>query len=335
MDEKDSKNNPLHGGLLKISDKLRRLERKLRRKEKPEDDPDVKTADYSDEQLCRDLSGRIGRLLRLLPGPGRKREQPAPVPAEEAWKATGESVVGLAHRRGTTPLPCQDAHAIGNKSRLILAVCDGAGSAALSELGARRLSEGTVRLLTSLEPLLRALLDQNLTCVTEHILAEMVHRHAAGQLRDLAAEFRRAPGDFKTTLLLFVSGVKFGFWLKVGDGEIVEEKKNRLFRIGTSYKGEYSNETVFIDGQLRFEQVQYGLRDMKNVTGLALMTDGAAERLVSYDGRNIAGRLSDYFQKLRGEKLSREDLYKFFTDPGAWTGTTQDDKTLVLGARKI
>jgi hypothetical protein len=88
-------------------------------------------------------------------------------------------------------------------------------------------------------------------------------------------------------------------------------------------------------GCIRFNgrDVQYGLFDIKSVSGIAVMTDGSSEKLVLIDGKNIAPRLTIFFENLRASKLPREEIYKFLTDYEVWKGGTHDDKTLVLAAR--
>jgi hypothetical protein len=44
--------------------------------------------------------------------------------------------------------------------------------------------------------------------------------------------------------------------------------------------------------------------------------------------------LSKYFDMLRNSNLSRKILYKFLTNYEDWKGSTHDDKTIVLTARK-
>ncbi|MDR1831213.1 MAG: protein phosphatase 2C domain-containing protein [Fusobacteriaceae bacterium] len=319
----------------KLLARITRLEKRLGLKADGGRKKAAKAEADGEEKRLRLAEKKLDAILKALAttsGP-RKTAKPAQNAPDTNWKTVGESAVGLAHRRGVTPVPCQDAHAVIHKKRLIMAVCDGAGSAALSEIGAKTVSAAAVRFLSSLEPLASVLLDLGVKTLPEALLAETLYRHAVGQIRDLAAELKRPGTDFKTTLLLFATGTRYGFWFRVGDGEIVGERKGRLFRIGAPVKGEYSNETVFVDEKYDFSKARYGLIQTEDLSGIALMTDGAAERLVSYDGKRIAGRLSTYFAELKKDRLPREDLYKFFTDLEIWTGSTQDDKTLVLGAR--
>jgi hypothetical protein len=251
------------------------------------------------------------------------------------WQGVGESVVGLAHRRGITPTACQDAHCIDLSERLIAVVCDGAGSSVLSEVGSQQMSQSIVRLFYAMEPILTPLLDTQDSSKMGNKVAEIIYRYSIRLLQDMAKNNKRETRDFRTTLLLIVAGNENLFWYKVGDGEIIiEYDDSKLSCIGKSIKGEYSNETIFVDETLKIQDVQYGLLNSATVTGIALMSDGGAERLVSTDRSKIAPQLSKYLDLLRNSKLQREELYKFLTDYETWRGTTHDDKTLLVAARK-
>jgi hypothetical protein len=250
------------------------------------------------------------------------------------WQAVGEAVVGMAHRRNTPPVVCQDAYCLSNTKRVVIAVCDGAGSSILSEVGSSRLSQSIVRLVCSLENVICDLLDTDNNPKFGNKLAQILYNYSISLLQDIASDNKRDIKDFRTTLLLVITGIKNIFWFKVGDGEIVIEKGGILECIGESKKGEFSNETVFIDKNLKVEDVQYGLLNIESICGIAVMSDGASERLVSLDRKKIADRLQKYFYLLKDSKLPREELYKFLTNYEVWKGSTHDDKTIVLAARK-
>jgi len=251
-----------------------------------------------------------------------------------AWQTVGESVVGLAHRRGLIPVVCQDAYCLSNTQRVVLSVCDGAGSSVMSEVGSFLLSQSVVRLVNSMETIIADMLDTSDNPKFGNKFAQVLFEYATGLLQDIATNNRRDVKDFRTTLLLVATGIENLFWFKVGDGEIVIEEDSSLKCIGTSLKGEFSNETVFIDGTLKAQNVQYGLLNIESISGIAVMSDGASERLVSVDRKQIAERLSKYFDNLGDSKLPREELFKFLTNYEEWKGSTHDDKTIVLAARK-
>ena len=249
------------------------------------------------------------------------------------WQAVGESVVGMAHRKMNPPVGCQDAHSFSVGDRPVIVVCDGAGSARSSEIGSQKLSRGMVRFCCSLEPIWSRLLDLNETGL-EKELAMMIFQYARLLMQDIGTEEKRNIQDLRTTMLLALAGKKQLFWLRVGDGEIVIENHGKLELAGRAQKsGEFSNQTVFVGERFAFTDMHYGLIESQHITGISLMTDGADQKLVSVDGKQIAPRLSEYFELLRKERLPREKIYKFLTDPEVWQGTNHDDKTLVLCAR--
>ena len=280
-----------------------------------------------------DATGYTAKLKRPDPtsAPTMSRRRALPM----CWAVIGESVVGMSHRRTSPPIGCQDANHATTTPRTIVVVCDGAGSSNVSEVGARELSRGIVRLCSAMDWAVARLLDAPAPGegFSADDLAIAIHRYAVQLIVDLSAEHKREARDFRTTLLLMLTGVSQTFWLRVGDGEIVGELDGALTRIGEPTKGEYANETVFVDERLPFSSVIHGLVRSDVLTGFAVMSDGAAERLVSGGGTSVARRLSKYIADLRVGALTRDKLFLFLNDYEAWKGTTHDDKTLVVAAR--
>jgi hypothetical protein len=122
-------------------------------------------------------------------------------------------------------------------------------------------------------------------------------------------------------------------WIKVGDGALVIEDKGELRTLGEVGKGEFANQTTFIDDKLMPDSVQFGITSSIYVSGLAAMSDGAAERLVVNDGSKVASRMSEFFNQLRKNSLNRTQITDFFHDKEAWRGTSGDDKCLALASR--
>ena len=260
---------------------------------------------------------------------------------QEPAKVYAEALVGIQHRQPNIQLPCQDAAQATIKPRPILIVCDGAGSAAVSDLGANALTTQLTRLCQSLEPLLATYLD----VAQPHdfsTLVRIVIRHAMGILQDCAALHRRSIRDFRSTLNLVIVGSVHSLWLKVGDGEIVQE---HLFQLDTEQvhvdyqclglhnKGEFANQTQFIDDQLQFSDVHWGVLDSQITTGLVLMSDGAAEKLVSVNRDQVAGQITQWLQQLRGDQFKVAELYKRFYSKEFLTRSTGDDRSIVLYAK--
>lgn len=283
--------------------------------------------------------------------------------ATSRWSVLAVATAGLAHLEKMPAIPCQDAAGGLSQLRPVLVVADGAGSSPASDLGARTLVTGILRLADSLEAQLARLLDaqEAPSPVALEQLAELLFRHARGTLMDRAAEQGRPARDLRCTLLLALMGRERLLWLKVGDGEIVVERAVPLVKVedekteeaneaqgGESYelmpklstlgergKGEFANQTRFVDDQLTFGQVQYGCEAMASLTGIALMSDGAAEKLVAHDGASVSGQISHWLDDLRQGTLRQRDLVRLFYSENFCRGTSGDDRSIALAAREM
>lgn len=258
-----------------------------------------------------------------------------------------EASVGLQHRNiKPYALPCQDAASVTAKPRPILVLCDGAGSASMSELGSSALVVQISRLCQSLEPVLPAYLDIADTGSDHQALVRIIIRHAMGVLQDLSTIHRRDMRDFRSTLNFALVGTEHTLWVRVGDGEIVQEKisylssqpqqlKSELSCLGEQAKGEYANQTQFIDNDLSFEDVHWGLLSSHAITGLALMSDGASEKLVANARDKVSGQITDWLELLRKEKLKPSDVCKRFYSDEFNHQSTGDDRSIALWIRQF
>lgn len=264
----------------------------------------------------------------------RKAEPAAqPVPLS-AWHLSGEAVIGLAHRR--KGLPCQDAIACCGTPRPILALSDGAGSAAVSELGAQALVTGITRFLMSMEDDLAPWLDEPDATPPDQAArwTARLLRHAQGILEDLARSERRSVRDLRGTLLLAVIGERQTFWWQVGDGAIVLRHADGLRALGNpaSNKGEFANQTCFVD-MADIGAVQYGILPTPEIIGLALMSDGGAEKLVAHNGSQVAARLGEWFEAVANDRFPPDKIALAFHEPAMWERTNLDDRSVVFAAR--
>lgn len=260
------------------------------------------------------------------------------------WQALAEAVVGLAHRDAASPLPCQDSANASCKPRALVVVADGAGSSAVSEIGSQAVVTGLSRLLNTLEQQVAILLDDPEPDEQKsRDFSLLLVKHALGILQDLSSQHRRSLKDFRCTLLLAVHGKHNTLWLKIGDGALVGEqislnggqRQPKLFTLGEVGKGEFANLTTFVDDHLQPSDVQSGLYPSALLTGLAAMSDGAADRLVANDGSRVAGRVSDWLDELRHGKLKRRNLVRAFYADDFTRGTTGDDCSIALAACEL
>lgn len=283
-------------------------------------------------------------------GPAAAPTPPVKLDAQRTWQAQHEAVVGLTHRNASPPMPCQDAAFSRSLPRPLLIVADGAGSAALSEVGSQAVVSGLARLLHTLDRQVAGLLDEQSDTPDPALeqqarnFALLLVKHAKGILDDLAEQQRRPARDFRCTLLLIVAGQQRALWLKIGDGALVFERRSRLADghlqaelgcLGALGKGEFANITQFIGDRLSPADVQSGLLELQDISGLAAMSDGAAEKLIAQDGSRVARQLEHWLTALRQGRLPRRDLTRSFYSDAFCSGSTGDDCSIALLASDL
>ena len=256
----------------------------------------------------------------------------APIPPMADWQGCAATLIGSSHLKLYPPQPCQDAALVVAGQRPLLLVADGAGSATLSHQGAQALVAGLRRLLETLADDYAAMLDGRETPdpVLLRKLALRPVKHGMGLLQDLADTLHHDTKLLRSTLIVAIGGRSRWLWLRVGDGALVIEQAGKLQVVGTAGKGEYANQTCFIDAQLQPQDVQFGVFDSAELSGVAAMSDGAAERLVQLHSGEVAGKLGQFMAQARQGRLGALQLHQFFSDPQAWLRTTGDDRALAV-----
>jgi hypothetical protein len=243
-----------------------------------------------------------------------------------AWHVVGASVQGTAHAR--LGVPCQDAHVwrVLPDGTLVLAIADGAGSAARSLEGAQAAVQAALDAMTgglaSPEP-----------CQPEALLRDVFAR-ARASVAALAAGADTPLPQFATTLMAALVTTDGLSVASLGDGALVADAGGEL-RLASALpqKGEYANETHFLtqDDALDFVQIA---RCDGPVRAVAATTDGLMR---------LALRLPDYlphapfFQPLfafagNGHDGAADELATFLASERV-TARTDDDKTLVIAVR--
>src|SRR5262245_20642890 len=153
---------------------------------------------------------------------------------DSAWSVVGASVTGAGHQQAS--LPCQDAHAWlrVRDGWVVIAAADGAGSAPISEIGARAavdravagLAEQIGRHLDGVEPLDGESAWQGaLRAVGAACLAAV---------RQEAAARERPADDLACTLLMAVLGPGLRLAAHIGDGAIVVENEDGTIALLTA-----------------------------------------------------------------------------------------------------
>jgi hypothetical protein len=236
---------------------------------------------------------------------------------------------------------------------ILLAVADGAGSAAHAKKGAHCVIQTAIASARSMiiqpsQPTDECFYHNVLTKVLQTVRTALetlvhdstdVHECIPSPLEEPHVQLAEQPQlplhEFATTLLLALVTPTWLAVLQVGDGAIVVKEADETIKTITrpDFK-EYINECSFITDSDYQDCAQYSLLPLKDVQGIAMFTDGI-QMLALELATNSA--YAPFFAPLfsfalQGEKdemeLARE-LHDFLTSKRVCE-RTEDDKTLLL-----
>jgi Protein phosphatase 2C len=255
------------------------------------------------------------------------------------WKYGSSSVAGTLHLKSSTR--CQDASRaevvldVSGSEVLIAAVSDGAGSAALAQLGSSLACDLFVDDVKShIEGGSAGAIS------SDNFFAELV-----GKFRRLASGWSRAEStrmqDFACTLLAAVVWPDRAVYFQIGDGAIVESRRDEPDRytvVCWPQQGEYANTTNFLTDTDAAEKV---FREVKSgaIDEISIFTDGIQRLALDYRARSAhAPFFAPLFAWLRphGGGYSRElsDSLAVYLNSEKINARTDDDKTLILATRR-
>ena len=241
-----------------------------------------------------------------------------------AWTVLGVSVAGTSHR--ARDLPCQDAcrwcHFGPDGDWLAVAVADGAGSATHADAGATLCVAEFARRVGLVTP------D---ALMTVDGMTELFR-----SVRDaLVAEAERlgVPGrEVACTALLALVGPAAAAFAQVGDGAIVVGDRVVFW----PEPAEYANATDFLTdadwaANLRFESVTGPISEF------AVLTDGLQRLALDFASKTPhAAFFRPLFDALTtdADADSLIEPLRMFLDSPRVNARTDDDKTLVIAARR-
>jgi hypothetical protein len=247
---------------------------------------------------------------------------------QDCWRTFGASVTGKAHL--DKGIPCQDAHAHAVVNGVLVAVvCDGAGSARLSEQGAQFVATHTVQALAGR-------LEQGATVqdLYDGALAGALAQIRAA-LDDIARAANATLDDYAATVVGVVMGQDTGFFFHLGDGLGVAQLLDGGELISLPANGEYANETYFISGARWREQLRL-LPIPQSVRGVVLMSDGCMPFAMGKNNAALYAPFMDavqgYLRAVESIELGNTALASTLADPRTHQ-ITGDDKTLLLALR--
>ena len=205
---------------------------------------------------------------------------------------------------------------------LVIAIADGAGSARLSELGARATVDYLLRRIPND---LSRIFDAN------NIIARRWLEAARSHLEDIASKESCALSDLGCTILFAVLGESASFFCQIGDGAWIANYHGEYIPVIWPSDGEYVNETTFLTSANWADSIK--CRMLTDISAVAGFTDGLQRLALQMDTQSV---YAPFFDPLFGVLRKAEDesglispLIEFLSSE-RFAERTDDDKTLVL-----
>ncbi len=253
------------------------------------------------------------------------------------WEGLAVSVIGPEHVRREMSL--QDASGVILSQRPAAVVCDGAGSAPFSHVGAEAAVREFRISLSALEPMLEACLDSDETSFGGakdywRYLAYWMCRAIVAAKEESARVGSGDPRDYDFTLAAVVVGKMRTAFLQVGDGAIAV----RLRRWGGSAlvfkpeKGRYANVTKFLDRDtVEEDEFQTRVLPTSAISGVMVMSDGPEIKMLDMSGNRPAKIVSDMIGDCAKGELDRASLLNYLTG-SRWMNDPRggDDKSVAI-----
>ena len=258
------------------------------------------------------------------------------------WQVLGASVRGKSHgHRGEHR---DDAIAcVAREGLLVLAVADGAGSSALSRIGAAVVADMAAHRTAA-----RHAADARNPDATSRLGTAMAHavHDAAMKLHALSTDAGMPPSAFRTTLLLVAIAGDLMLVSQVGDGAVLVQKTDgSVARVGGARDTMWAGEvTCFVpDPCAMTAAAEFRQLDAREVALVALLTDGiddpfhpleqSGAALVSQWRHGTTEPIGVARQSPVGPVLGDHDALL------AWMGFEQrgesDDRSLLLAWRDV
>lgn len=193
--------------------------------------------------------------------------------ATSPWKLCGAEVQGSGHKRKN--IPCQDKTYCNQRNKVkVVALADGAGSAALSHFGAECVTKAVSEYVV--DNFLRLFDAEEKTIKAD--IASVIRTALSVQSAKL--ECRKT--DLSSTLLLAAVRKDSYIAIHIGDGVIGSYERDALKVLSAPENGEYANMTWFTTTTDLERVVRVYRGDASIMSGFILMSDGVEPSL--YDG---------------------------------------------------
>lgn len=223
------------------------------------------------------------------------------------------SIPGNGHIR--TERPCQDASGVWCDHRPCMIVCDGRGSASLSQLGAKAAVEAFRTQCAVQEALLVTVLDGDKWNDNRwRHFCDLAIRALSQRKIELAEVHHVPEKEFDFTIAFAVRGRKRWGFFQVGDGAITVRKNKTCFSVFAPDKGEFDNQTTFLRyGDEQRRKYHSSMIECDGIDGVAITSDGP-EHLMFHLPEMLPGPIFyRMFDDLKAGLLCRQDILDYLT----------------------
>ena len=233
----------------------------------------------------------------------------------EVISAVSASFPGRLHRN--TERENEDSvrlEKIPEQNGIVAAVSDGAGSSSMARHASRRAANTAVAVTL-------AALEREDTSLEEAVKAGISEARDA-VMRMPEDEPTLEPGDCHCTLILVAWLENEVAAVQIGDGAVAE--KDSTFKMLTiPQRGEYANETFFLNGDY-YEDILYS-RTAEDITALVMFSDGLQGEAVDF--RNKKPR-AEFLEKIMQKALEGEETFREWLEEEH--GNINDDVSIVV-----
>jgi serine/threonine protein phosphatase PrpC len=211
----------------------------------------------------------------------------------------------------------------GDEELLFVAIADGAGSAALSQIGSRE----AVRHLLSVIPRANLALRE----VTKDQVRDWM-QEVLNHLTTVAERESISLSQLDCTLLLGIIEKSRAVFAQIGDGGWVVEKDGEVVAVTWPQIGQYANITTFITTNGALDSMQFEQLDGK-ISAIAGFTDGL--QMLALDFATLKAHAPFFAPMFTSVRECDDETgliapLRGFLASDSVTARTDDDKTLVL-----
>ncbi len=236
------------------------------------------------------------------------------------WLMNGTAIQGRGHRSEGTP--CQDKIASKcNGTTYVIALADGAGSAALSHLGAEKCVDTITQYF--LEHFDKCYFDD------EDSVKQSIYEVLIENLKQLAIDNNCDIKDLASTLLCVAVSDDHFIAVHLGDGIIAFYDDDSVKVYSSPDNGEFANVTHFVTSSNALSKIRIRKAELSEITAFYLMSDGAGTSLYSPQQKaasNALKMMSDLSLMYSKDDVHNEITNFFTTSIGT---KTLDDCSVV------